>query len=105
MQEYEGEDGAVFISEVRCTGLEETLTACPHREARDHECDNAGVTCRASGVDIPQNSGGTVAGAVIGTLAFLVLVAIVVVVPLVFISHKLHKKKALEKMQLDIHAL
>ena len=44
MQEFEGEDGSVCISEVRCTGLEETLTACPHKGGGDHKCDNSGVS-------------------------------------------------------------
>ena len=54
----------------------------------------------SSGVD-----GGTVAGAVIGSLVVLVLVAIAVVVLLVFISHKMHRQKQLAMMQLDILAM
>ena len=54
----------------------------------------------SSGVD-----SGIVAGAVIGTLAISVLVAIAVVVVLVMMSRKLHKKKQLERMQMDILAL
>ena len=54
----------------------------------------------SSGVD-----SGIVAGAVIGTLTISVLVAIAVVVVLVIMSRKLHKKKQLERMQMDILAL
>ena len=100
MKEFGVEDGAVFISEVECTGSEEKLTVCPHKEAGDHQCSNAGVTCKKR-----HGGNGTVAGAVIGTLAFLVLAVIAVVVPLVFVSRKLRKKKQLERIQLDIHAL
>ena len=48
---------------------------------------------------------GTVAGAVIGTVAVLVLVAIAVVVLLMFVLRKLREKKQLERMQLDILAV
>ena len=54
----------------------------------------------SSGVD-----SGIVAGAVIGTLTISVLVAIAVVVVLVMMSRNLHKKKQLERMQMDILAL
>jgi ABC-type phosphate transport system permease subunit len=53
----------------------------------------------------PDVDGGTLAGAVIGTLVVLVLVATVAVVLLVIISRKMHKRKQLERMQLDICAL
>ena len=49
--------------------------------------------------------GGTLAGAVICTLVVLVLVATVAVVLLVIIFRKMHKRKQLERMQLDICAL
>ena len=41
-------NGTTFISEVRCTGLEEKLIMCPHKEAEYHECGSAGVICRKS---------------------------------------------------------
>ena len=108
MKGFGEKDSAAFISKVRCTGSEDRLTQCPHNETGDSECSNAGVECRKSGTDGLQNSGvdgGTVAGAVIGTLAVLVLIAIAIVVLLVIISRKLHKKKQLERMHLDIISL
>ena len=108
MKGFGSKDGAAFISEVKCTGSEDKLTLCPHKETGDHECSNAGVTCRNSGMDGLQNTGvdgGTLAGAVIGVLAILVLVAIAVVVLLVIIYRKLRRKKQLERMHLDILSL
>ena len=108
MKGFGGKDGAAFISAVKCTGSEDKLTLCPHKETGDHECSNAGVTCKKSSMDGLQNSGvdgGTVAGTVIGILAVLVLVAIAVVVLLVSISRKLRRKKQLERMHLDILSL
>ena len=49
--------------------------------------------------------GGNVAVAVIGTLAVVVLVVIAVVVLFVVIYRKMHRKKQLKRMQLDILAL
>ena len=65
------------------------------------------TACTFSSDVLPQSGvdGGTVAGAVIGTLVALVLVAIAVVVVLAMISRKLRKKKQFQMMQVDILAL
>ena len=53
--------------------------------------------------DVASPNGGTIAGAVMGTLTFLALLAVVVVVVLLVINSRTrHRRKQMEKIQLDI---
>ena len=45
---FGGGDGAAFISRVKCTGSEKGLIDCPYKDAKNHDCSNAGVTCGKS---------------------------------------------------------
>ena len=44
-QKFWGENIPAFLSEVRCIGSEEKLTACLNGGPEDDRCDKAGVTC------------------------------------------------------------
>ena len=54
-QKFWGENIPAFLSEVRCTGSEEKLTACSlNRGPGDDRCDRAGVTCGKNGSENTQ---------------------------------------------------
>ena len=45
---FGGVDGPAFLVGVRCTGLEEELTACSDGGTGDEKCASAEVTCGTS---------------------------------------------------------
>ena len=102
MKGFEKEDKPVFLSVVECSGSEQMLAMCSSFEPVGDSCsqgDIVGVTCGNSKVD--ESSGGGVAGAVIGSMLFLVAILAIMAL-LMIIIYKLRKKQRVERMQMDI---
>ncbi|CAI8036248.1 Hepatocyte growth factor receptor, partial [Geodia barretti] len=105
------ENALAFLDPITCTGSDRYVNECSHNVlSTAGECTKIAVSCRkfstAVGASSPKR-GSLLTWAVIGVAVFTLLVAFVaVIVPLlVVMSSKRHRRKQLERMQLDIMAV
>ena len=103
----------VFQFEITCEDSEQHFNKCHHARPQTGSCTQLAISCRKStskkgskGSSV-EDDDRAVTGAVVGVMVFILLAVLLVVAVLLLLvlSTKRHRRKQLERMQLDILAM